>query len=46
MTDYGHELRFGTFPTPTNQRPQHAVDLAVRTEAAGLDLVTYQDHPY
>lgn len=46
MTDYGHDLLFGTFPTPTNQQPQHAVDLAVRTEAAGLDLVSFQDHPY
>jgi alkanesulfonate monooxygenase SsuD/methylene tetrahydromethanopterin reductase-like flavin-dependent oxidoreductase (luciferase family) len=46
MADYGHEILFGTFITPLNSPPQHAVDLAVRTERAGLDLVTFQDHPY
>jgi alkanesulfonate monooxygenase SsuD/methylene tetrahydromethanopterin reductase-like flavin-dependent oxidoreductase (luciferase family)/FAD/FMN-containing dehydrogenase len=44
--DYGHELRFGTFITPQNQRPQDVVALAQLTEQAGLDLVTFQDHPY
>jgi alkanesulfonate monooxygenase SsuD/methylene tetrahydromethanopterin reductase-like flavin-dependent oxidoreductase (luciferase family) len=44
--DYGHDLRFGTFITPAAQRPQHAVDLAVVADRAGLDLVTFQDHPY
>jgi alkanesulfonate monooxygenase SsuD/methylene tetrahydromethanopterin reductase-like flavin-dependent oxidoreductase (luciferase family) len=46
MPDYGHELRFGTFITPQNQRPQDVVALAQLTERAGLDLVTFQDHPY
>jgi alkanesulfonate monooxygenase SsuD/methylene tetrahydromethanopterin reductase-like flavin-dependent oxidoreductase (luciferase family) len=46
MTDYGHDLIFGTFITPQNQRPQEAVRLAQLTERAGLDLVTFQDHPY
>ena len=46
MTDYGHELTFGTFVTPQNQRPQDVVALAQLTERAGLDLVTFQDHPY
>ncbi|WP_109473662.1 LLM class flavin-dependent oxidoreductase [Ornithinimicrobium cavernae] len=45
-SDYGHELLFGTFHTPTNQQPQQAVTLAQLSEAAGLDLVTFQDHPY
>lgn len=45
-TDYGHELLFGTFHTPTNQQPQQAVTLAQLSEGAGLDLVTFQDHPY
>jgi alkanesulfonate monooxygenase SsuD/methylene tetrahydromethanopterin reductase-like flavin-dependent oxidoreductase (luciferase family) len=44
--DYGHDLQFGTFITPTSRDPQLAVELAVATEEAGLDLVTYQDHPY
>jgi alkanesulfonate monooxygenase SsuD/methylene tetrahydromethanopterin reductase-like flavin-dependent oxidoreductase (luciferase family) len=46
MPDYGHELSFGTFITPQNQRPQEVVALAQVTEGAGLDLVTFQDHPY
>ncbi|TDC38490.1 LLM class flavin-dependent oxidoreductase [Micromonospora sp. 15K316] len=46
MTDYGHDLLFGTFTTPTVQPVRHAVDLAVVADRAGLDLVTFQDHPY
>ncbi len=46
MPDYGHDLRFGSFITPQNERPQLAVELAVLSEQAGLDLVTFQDHPY
>ena len=46
MTDYGHDLIFGTFITPQNQRPQDVVGLARLTERAGLDLVTFMDHPY
>ena len=46
MQDYRHDIRFGTFITPTAQPPQHAVELARVTEQAGLDLVTFQDHPY
>lgn len=44
--DYGHDLVFGTFITPQNADPQLPVALAQVTEEAGLDLVTYQDHPY
>jgi len=46
MSDYGHDLLFGTFVTPVNQPATQAVELAVATERAGLDLVTFQDHPY
>ena len=46
MTDYGHDLLFGTFITPTAQPVQQAVELAVVSERAGLDLATFQDHPY
>ncbi|BBL80653.1 N5,N10-methylene tetrahydromethanopterin reductase [Rubrobacter xylanophilus] len=46
MTDYGHELLFGAFITPAARPPTHAVELAVAAERAGLDLVTFQDHPY
>ena len=44
--DYGHELLFGTFITPAAQRADHAVELAMVADRAGLDLVTFQDHPY
>ncbi|WFE99985.1 LLM class flavin-dependent oxidoreductase [Micromonospora sp. WMMD964] len=46
MPDYGHEIQFGTFLTPAAQDPDHVVALAELTEAAGLDLATFQDHPY
>src|ERR671923_117292 len=46
MADYGHELAFGTFITPQSGRPDEVVSLAQATERAGLDLVTFQDHPY
>ena len=42
MTDYGRDLLFGSFVTPN----AGAVDLAVTADRAGLDLVTFQDHPY
>lgn len=46
MTDYGHELKFGTFITPSAQQADDVVALAQLTEAVGLDLATFQDHPY
>ena len=46
MPDYGHPLEFGTFLTPSAQDPDRVVGLAELTEAAGLDLATFQDHPY
>lgn len=46
MPDYGHDLRFGSFITPRNQAPGDIVGLARLSEDVGLDLVTFQDHPY
>src|SRR4051795_7581988 len=46
MADYGHELLFGTFVTPSNARPDAVVELVRLSEQVGLDLVTFQDHPY
>ena len=46
MTDYGHDLLFGAFITPTAQPAMHAVELAVVADRAGLDLAMFQDHPY
>lgn len=44
--DYGHPLGFGAFITPAAGDPQGTVALAQAAEASGLDLVTFQDHPY
>ncbi len=44
--DYGRPLTFGAFITPTSADPDRVVDLAVHAEDVGLDLVTFQDHPY
>jgi alkanesulfonate monooxygenase SsuD/methylene tetrahydromethanopterin reductase-like flavin-dependent oxidoreductase (luciferase family) len=46
MPDYGHPLRFGSFITPVNSPSSRPVQLAVLSEQLGLDLVTFQDHPY
>lgn len=46
MSDYGHDLLFGSFITPTNAAPERVVGLAQLSEQAGLDLATFQDHPY
>ncbi|WP_326550056.1 LLM class flavin-dependent oxidoreductase [Micromonospora sp. NBC_01813] len=46
MTDYGHDLLFGTFVTPVAEQADRVVALAQLTEEVGLDLVTVQDHPY
>lgn len=44
--DYRHELEFGSFVTPSAADPAQVVHLAEVSERAGLDLVTFQDHPY
>ncbi len=44
--DYGHELEFGVFITPTNRPPEQPVRLAQLAEQEGFDLATFQDHPY
>ncbi|MET0766603.1 MAG: LLM class flavin-dependent oxidoreductase [Aeromicrobium sp.] len=46
MPDYGQDLQFGTFLTPDAAAPERVVELALLTEAAGLELATVQDHPY
>jgi alkanesulfonate monooxygenase SsuD/methylene tetrahydromethanopterin reductase-like flavin-dependent oxidoreductase (luciferase family) len=46
MTDYGHDLLFGAFITPTAHPVRQAVELALVADRSGLDLVTFQDHPY
>jgi alkanesulfonate monooxygenase SsuD/methylene tetrahydromethanopterin reductase-like flavin-dependent oxidoreductase (luciferase family)/FAD/FMN-containing dehydrogenase len=44
--DYGHALEFGAFITPSAAAPDAPVLLSQVAEASGLDLVTFQDHPY
>jgi hypothetical protein len=46
VSHYGHELRFGSFLTPAAADPGRAVELATLSERIGLDVVTFQDHPY
>lgn len=44
--DYGHELKFGLFPTPDAANPHGVLELALLAEDVGLDIVSVQDHPY
>jgi hypothetical protein len=46
MSDYGHRPKFGVFITPSNERPAAVVEMAQLAEATGLDIVSFQDHPY
>src|SRR5665213_1070306 len=46
MSDYGHRLEFGVFITPGSQAAESVVGLAALADREGLDLVTFQDHPY
>lgn len=46
MSDYNHDLLFGTFITPVVRPALQAVELAQVADRAGLDLATFQDHPY
>ena len=46
MTDYGHDLQFGIFPSPDVSAVHATLELAQLADVAGLDLVTIQDHPY
>ena len=46
MPDYGHDLLMGSFITPSAKDPAGTVELARHCERVGLDLVTFQDHPY
>ena len=46
MTDYLHELQFGVFVPPIAEQADAVVQLSELAEVCGLDLVTFQDHPY
>ena len=44
--DYGHDLLFGSFIGPRAADADEVVALAELSEEVGLDLATFQDHPY
>jgi alkanesulfonate monooxygenase SsuD/methylene tetrahydromethanopterin reductase-like flavin-dependent oxidoreductase (luciferase family) len=46
VSDRGHPLRFGVFITPSAGDADRVVALAELADRTGLDLVTFQDHPY
>ncbi|GAA1072448.1 LLM class flavin-dependent oxidoreductase [Nocardiopsis composta] len=46
MGDYGHEPRFGVFPTPSADAFGHVMKVVEAADRGGLDLVGVQDHPY
>ena len=46
MPDYGHDLWFGANLIPAHDGQDRAVELAELADRVGLDLVTFQDHPY
>ena len=46
MTDYGRPLAFGSFITPAAGSLSAVTELVATTERAGLDMATFQDHPY
>jgi alkanesulfonate monooxygenase SsuD/methylene tetrahydromethanopterin reductase-like flavin-dependent oxidoreductase (luciferase family) len=46
MADYRQDLQFGVFITPLAGEPVTVLELARLADAVGLDLVTFQDHPY
>jgi alkanesulfonate monooxygenase SsuD/methylene tetrahydromethanopterin reductase-like flavin-dependent oxidoreductase (luciferase family) len=46
VTHYGHDVEFGVFITPSSQHAEAAVELAILADRYGLDLVSFQDHPY
>ena len=44
--DYGRPIQFGYFVLPDSMRPLRPLELAVRAEELGIDLIGAQDHPY
>lgn len=44
--DYRRPIQFGYFILPDATQPLRALEQAVRADAAGIDLIGIQDHPY
>ncbi len=46
MPDYRHDLQFGAFIVPLARQADAVVELSRLADVAGLDIVSFQDHPY
>ena len=46
MPDYGRELQFGAFVPPVAEQAGDLLELSRLADVVGLDLLTFQDHPY
>jgi alkanesulfonate monooxygenase SsuD/methylene tetrahydromethanopterin reductase-like flavin-dependent oxidoreductase (luciferase family) len=46
MPDYRHDLQFGVFIPPVAGKADAVLELARLADVLGLDLVSFQDHPY
>jgi alkanesulfonate monooxygenase SsuD/methylene tetrahydromethanopterin reductase-like flavin-dependent oxidoreductase (luciferase family)/hemerythrin-like domain-containing protein len=46
VADYGQDLEFGVFLPPVAGQVAGVVEMAKAADVLGLDLVTFQDHPY
>lgn len=46
MLDYEQDLQFGIFVSPDADRAPAIVEQSLLAERLGLDLVSFQDHPY
>src|SRR5216683_1834628 len=44
--DYGRPIQFGYFVLPDSMRPMRPLELAVKADELGIDLIGAQDHPY
>jgi hemerythrin-like domain-containing protein len=46
VPDYRHDLQFGVFITPVAAQADAVLELARLADVVGLDIVSFQDHPY
>lgn len=46
MADYGQRLQFGVFITPSAADADRVVALSQVADTLGLDILSFQDHPY
>ena len=46
MPDYRQDLQFGVFITPVAGQADAVVELSRLADVVGLDIVSFQDHPY